>query len=70
MEEARKVVERLARIEALEAERADPRAILAELRALVGEAEAWVRVERDSDGALEAIDRCRQALKGGAVAAR
>jgi len=47
MNEARAVIERLDRIEALEREGAPPQALLAELQALVREAEAWARLEGD-----------------------
>jgi hypothetical protein len=47
MEEARAVLARLERIEALERARADPEMLLGELRELVREAEAWARRERD-----------------------
>ena len=47
---------RLERIEALERARADPAVLLAELRALVVEAEAWARRERDPQ-ALAAAQR-------------
>ena len=54
---------RLRRIDALEQERAHPSLLLAELRALVREAEDWVRVEPgETDRAEEALDRCRDAL--------
>src|SRR5260221_213327 len=43
MEEARAVLARLERIEALDREGAPPDALLPELRALVGEAEEWAR---------------------------
>jgi len=60
MEEARAVLARLRRIEALECEQVAPRDLLAELRALVREAEAWVRAEpgetRDARGALERLE--------------
>ena len=45
MEEARRVIERLERIEALDRSTADPAELLAELRGLLRDAEAWVRVE-------------------------
>ena len=48
MDEARAVMTRLERIEALERERADPALVLGELRELVREAEAWARCERDA----------------------
>jgi hypothetical protein len=47
MEEARAVLSRLERIEALERARAEPDVLLGELRELVREAEAWARRERD-----------------------
>jgi hypothetical protein len=63
MEEARAVLRRLERIEALEREGAPPRSLLAEVHALLGEAEAWVASERDgTEGAELALDRSREAL--------
>jgi hypothetical protein len=62
MDEARAVLERLDRIEALDRASARPGELLAELRALVAEAEQWARRERD-DRALEAADGCRGALE-------
>lgn len=63
MEEARRVLERLDRIEALEREQALPEVLLAELRELLVEAEAWVRAEgTGADLAREALERCREAL--------
>jgi hypothetical protein len=62
MEEARRVLERLARIEELEREQAPSERLLGELRELVREAEAWVRAEPDPEGASDAVDRCRVAL--------
>ena len=56
MDEARAVLARLERIEALERTRGDPALLLAELHELVTEAEAWARRERDP-GALEAAQR-------------
>jgi hypothetical protein len=47
MDESRAVVERLERIDALERSGAPPGEILAELRLLVDEAEAWARKEGD-----------------------
>jgi hypothetical protein len=66
MDEARAVMERLDRIETLERERAHPAALLAELRELVCEAEAWARVEAD-ERATQAVERCREALAGDIV---
>jgi hypothetical protein len=56
MDEARAVLARLERIEALDRARADPALLLGELRELVHEAEAWARRERD-EHALEAAQR-------------
>ena len=56
---------RLERIEALERDRALPGVLLGELRALLHEAEAWARVEREvPDTAVDAVERCRQMLEG------
>jgi hypothetical protein len=63
MDEARAVLRRLERIEALEWEGAPPRSLLAEVHALVGEAEAWVACERGgAEEAERALERCRDAL--------
>jgi hypothetical protein len=55
MDEARAVLERIERIESLDRARAEPELLLDELRALVGEAEAWARRERDP-GAFAAAE--------------
>jgi len=68
MDEARAVLERLERIEALEASAAAPGELLAELRALVREAEQWARRERDPE-AQAAVARCADALEAGAIVA-
>jgi hypothetical protein len=68
MEEARKVIERLERIEALDRATASPAELLAEVRSLLHEAEAWVRVE-GGDAADEAVVRLRNALEREAVPA-
>jgi hypothetical protein len=63
MDEARTVIERLARIEALEREGAPPRAVLAEVRELLREGEAWLEAEPDCTGlAADALARCHLAL--------
>jgi hypothetical protein len=63
MDEARAVLRRLSRIEALEREGAPPRSLLAEVHALLEEAEAWVACERGgADAAEAALERCRDAL--------
>ena len=64
------MLERLARIEALEEECAHPSAVLAELRALVSHAEAWLRVEHAHDDAIAAVEKCERALAGSLVPAR
>lgn len=66
MEEARAVLARLDRIATLEAARAPAAVVLAEVRELVGEAEAWIAsepgsVQREPEAAVE---RCRAALEG------
>ena len=52
---------RLDRIDALDRESAHPAMLLSELRALVQEAEAWVRVEGDGRSA-EAVDAMKEAM--------
>jgi len=66
MDEARAVLARLDRIEALEREGAPPGVLLEELRGLVHEAETWVGLE-GGERAKKAVDRCASAL-GAAVA--
>ena len=68
MEEARRVIERLERIEELDRSMADPAELLAEVRGLLHDAEAWVRVE-GGDAADEAMVRLRDALVRDAVPA-
>jgi hypothetical protein len=63
MDEARSVLRRLERIEALDRRGSPTELMLAELRELVAEAEAWVRVEPGpTKGAEDAIERLRQAV--------
>lgn len=64
MDEARAVLERLHRIELLEREGATAPHLLGELRALLTEAEAWVRAESGgTERAEAALDECRRALE-------
>jgi hypothetical protein len=64
VEEARRVLQRLERIEALDRDHALPGELLAELRALLAEAEAWARAERAvPETAVDAVERCRQMLE-------
>ncbi len=63
MDEARAVLHRLERIETLEREGAPTRSLLAEVQALLAEAEVWVAAERDgTDLAEQALRRCRKAV--------
>jgi hypothetical protein len=63
MDEARAVLRRLDRIEALEREGAPARSLLAEVHVLLAEAEAWVASERGgTDAAEAALGRVRDAL--------
>jgi hypothetical protein len=64
MDEARAVLHRLERIEALERESAPVRSVLAEVHALLAEAEIWVASERDgTDLAEQALLRCCDAVE-------
>jgi hypothetical protein len=64
MEEARRVLARLERIEALERDRVLPAVLLDELRSLLHEAEAWVRVEQKVPHTTQdTVERCRQMLE-------
>jgi hypothetical protein len=68
VDEARAVLRRLSRIEALEREGAPARSLLAEVRALLAEAEVWVAAERGGAELAEvALERCREALVEPAV---
>ena len=69
MDEARAVLRRLSRIEALEREGgASPRSLLAEVHALLVEAEAWTAAERGGTELAEAaLERCRDALSAPAA---
>jgi hypothetical protein len=63
MEEARRVLARLERIEALQREDALPADLLAEARALLHEAEAWARAEPDvPEKALQSAYLIREML--------
>lgn len=64
MDEARAVLARLERLEALERAAAPSDALLAELRLLVTEAEAWVRADRPGVDAEHAVACCSAALEG------
>ena len=64
MEEARRVLERLDRIDSLRST-ATADVLLDEVRALLAEAEAWVRVDAAGARAHDALGRVREALQGG-----
>jgi hypothetical protein len=66
VDEARAVMRRLDRIDALEREGAHATTVLAELRELVREAEAWSRVEGD-ERAQSAVERVEEAMAVEAV---
>jgi hypothetical protein len=61
VDEARAVIDRLERIDVLERDGAPPAVLLEELRGLVHDAEAWVRLEHD-ERAAAAVERCESAL--------
>jgi alkylhydroperoxidase family enzyme len=63
MDEARRVLERLARIEALDRAAAPPGELLAELRALVREAEEWARAEGGEAAVDGVVERLRRSLE-------
>jgi hypothetical protein len=66
MEKARAVLERLDRIDGLREEEAPASVLLEEVRALLCEAEEWVREEPTERAcAGDALERSRAALAGG-----
>ena len=62
MDEARRVIDRLARIDELKRTDAPASVLLAEVRSLLAEGERWLAAERGGDGAREALERCRERL--------
>ena len=66
MDEARRVLERLERIERLRDGGAPASVLLGEVRALLSEGERWLASERPEglDEATAALDRCRAQLEG------
>jgi len=62
MDEARAVLYRLDRIEALDRDAAPAGELLDELRRLLQEAETWLGAEPEPHGAVEALAGCRRAL--------
>ncbi|MBA2474834.1 MAG: hypothetical protein H0V40_02590 [Actinobacteria bacterium] len=68
MEEARRLLERLDRIERLAGERVPAGALADDFRRLLVEGEAWALAEGGGAArALAALERCEQALAEGAV---
>jgi hypothetical protein len=65
VEQARAVLERLERIEALKRDEAPAGALLDEVRALLSEAEAWAEADRAGGRARDALEACREALAVG-----
>ena len=64
MDEARAVLDRLARIEALDRHATPPAILLGEVRALLAEAEAWLEAEpQEPVRARAAIEHTRSALE-------
>ena len=62
MEEARAVLDRLERIEALKYSEAPVETLLEEVRLLLAEAEAWIEADGPSERAEAALEACREAL--------
>ena len=63
MEEARRVLDRLDRVEQLHLSGAPARSVLDELRSLLAEAEQWLAAEGPgAEDAARALDRCREVL--------
>jgi hypothetical protein len=65
MDEARRVLERLERIERLRDDGASASVLLVEVRALLSEGECWLASERPEglEGAAVALERCRAQLE-------
>lgn len=63
MDEARAVLERIRRIDALQREQAGARALLAEVDRLVDEARAWLDAEGGDERAAATLDRVRGAVE-------
>jgi hypothetical protein len=65
VDEARAILERLKRIEALDREGAPPPTLLVEVRELLREGEAWLQSEHEgSELAAEALHRIRRLHEG------
>jgi hypothetical protein len=69
VEQARAVLDRLERIDALRKADAPAGVLLGEVRSLLSEAEAWVEADGSGEQAETALGRCREALAAGERAA-
>ena len=69
MEEARRVLDRLDRIEDLRRGAVPPRVLLEEVHALLAEAEEWVRCDPAGARTEHALERVRDALARGEMGA-
>lgn len=65
MEQARAVLDRLERIDALRRADAPAGVLLGEVRSLLSEAEAWAAADHAGRGAEQALERCREAIAAG-----
>jgi hypothetical protein len=67
MDEARRVMERLERIERLRGSGAPAADVLAEVRGLLTDGERWLAAERPEglDAAHSALERCRAEIENG-----
>jgi hypothetical protein len=68
VDEARKVIQRLERIEALQSSQAPAETLLGEVRQLLREGEAWLAAEQRAGaaggaGAAAALEGCRTTLR-------
>jgi hypothetical protein len=70
VDEARRIIERLDRIETLKQAGAPAEELLGEVRALLRDGEAWLASEPGATArAREALDRCGERIGGAAEAA-
>jgi hypothetical protein len=63
VEKERAILERLERIDGLRRDDAPARILLDEVRALLSDAEEWVRADDVPDRAARAVERTREALE-------
>ena len=63
VEKERAILERLERIDGLRRDDAPARVLLDEVRALLSDAEDWVREDDVPDRAARAVERTREALE-------